>query len=88
MTIYVWSDFDCHECLDLATTKSLFRTEADYAMLAETYFSGLARDGAIYGEIFVSPDHGNRIGRCRTQIRRGLGEGITRHTSKTGSSAG
>ena len=35
----------------------LFRTEEDYARLADHYLTSLARDGAIYSEVFTSPDH-------------------------------
>ena len=80
---FVWSDFTTFmNAYDLAA--SLFRTEADYAMLAETYFSGLARDGAIYGEIFVSPDHARSAGLEPQTYVNGLGEGIRRANEQDG----
>jgi adenosine deaminase len=51
---YVWRDFaDFLKCYEVAA--SLFRTADDYALLAETYLASTAKDGAIYGEFFVSP---------------------------------
>jgi adenosine deaminase len=51
---YIWTDFaDFLKCYDVAA--SLFRTSEDYALLAETYLASIAREGAIYGEFFVSP---------------------------------
>jgi adenosine deaminase len=51
---YIWRDFaDFLKCYEVAA--SLFRTADDYALLAETYLASIARDGAIYGEFFVSP---------------------------------
>lgn len=51
---YVWRDFaDFLKCYDVAA--SLFRNAEDYALLAETYLASIAKQGAIYGEFFVSP---------------------------------
>lgn len=58
---YVWEDFTSFvKCYDAIA--SLFRTEEDYALLAEAYLTELAEAGTIYSEIIVSPDHGNTIG--------------------------
>ena len=35
----------------------LFRTEEDYADLAEDYLLSLSRQDAIYSECFISTDH-------------------------------
>ena len=55
---YVWADFSHFlKCYDAVA--ELFRTEEDYALLAEAYLTELAQAGTIYSEIIVSPDHGN-----------------------------
>ena len=49
---FVWHDFTSFlAAYDAAA--DLFRTEEDYALLAEYYLTGLARDGAIYSEVFT-----------------------------------
>ena len=53
---YVQSDFSSFlKAYDAVA--ACFRSEDDYARLAETYLTALASDGAIYSELFVSPDH-------------------------------
>ena len=74
---YVWSDFTTFlAAYDGAA--ALFRTEEDYALLAETYLSGIAAEGAIYAEIFVSPDHAERSGIGTSGYLAGLSAGIER----------
>jgi adenosine deaminase len=66
---FVWDDFTSFlAAYDAAA--DLFRTEEDYALLAETYLVSLAADGAIYSEFFTSPDHA----RSRRPVARGLYE--------------
>ena len=80
---FVWTDFTSFlAAYDAAA--SLFRTEEDYALLAETYLVSLAEDGAIYSEFFTSPDHANRAGLSPEAYTDGLGEGIRRATARTG----
>ena len=80
---FVWADFTSFlAAYDAAA--SLFRTEEDYALLAETYLVSLAEDGAIYSEFFTSPDHANRAGLSPEAYTNGLGEGIRRAKSRTG----
>ena len=80
---FVWADFTSFlAAYDAAA--SLFRTEEDYALLAETYLVSLAEDGAIYSEFFTSPDHANRAGLSPEAYTDGLGEGIRRATARTG----
>lgn len=80
---FVWADFSSFlAAYDAAA--SLFRTEEDYALLAETYLVSLAEDGAIYSEFFTSPDHANRAGLSPEAYTDGLGEGIRRATARTG----
>jgi adenosine deaminase len=80
---YVWADFTSFvKCYDAVA--SLFRTEEDYALLAEAYLTELAEAGTIYSEIIVSPDHGNTIGLGADAYLRGLAAGIEAARAKTG----
>lgn len=80
---FVWHDFTSFlAAYDFAA--GLFRTEDDYALLAEDYLTSLARDGAIYSEIFTSPDHAAKAGLSPQAYTRALGEGIARANAKTG----
>jgi adenosine deaminase len=80
---YVWEDFsDFIRCYDRVA--GLFRTEADYAALAEAYLTDLHAAGAIYSEIIVSPDHGNTIGIGADAYLRGLSAGILAAKERTG----
>lgn len=80
---FVWTDFTSFlAAYDFAA--DLFRTEDDYARLAEHYLSSLARDGAIYSEIFTSPDHADKAGLSAQAYTEALGEGIRRANAKTG----
>ncbi|WEZ84856.1 adenosine deaminase [Rhizobium sp. 32-5/1] len=80
---YVWADFTSFvKCYDAVA--SLFRTEEDYALLAEAYLTELAEAGTIYSEIIVSPDHGNTIGLGADAYLRGLAAGIEAAKAKTG----
>ncbi|MDP3895769.1 MAG: adenosine deaminase [Mesorhizobium sp.] len=80
---FVWHDFTSFlAAYDAAS--SLFRDEEDYARLTETYLSSLARDGAIYSEIFTSPDHAEKSGLSPKAYTDALGEGMLRAKAKTG----
>jgi adenosine deaminase len=80
---YVWANFsEFLKCYDAVA--ELFRTEEDYALLAETYLTELATAGTIYSEIIVSPDHGNTIGIGSDAYIRGLAAGIAAAKEKTG----
>lgn len=80
---FVWSDFTTF--LDAYDTASgLFRTPEDYALLAETYLASIAGEGAIYSEIFVSPDHAQKSGIGPSAYLEGLGEGAQRAKEATG----
>ena len=80
---FVWHDFTSFLAAYDASA-SLFRDEEDYARLTETYLSSLAREGAIYSEVFTSPDHAERSGLSPAAYTRALGEGIERARAKTG----
>ncbi|MBS3650174.1 adenosine deaminase [Pseudaminobacter sp. 19-2017] len=80
---FVWHDFTSFlEAYDFAA--DLFRSEDDYARLTEHYLTSLARDGAIYSEIFISPDHARKAGLSPQAYTDALGEGIMRARDKTG----
>ncbi len=80
---FVWDDFTSFlAAYDFSA--DLFRTEEDYAQLAEHYLTSLARDGAIYSEIFTSPDHAGKAGLSPKAYTDALGEGILRARAKTG----
>ncbi|CAH2395601.1 adenosine deaminase [Mesorhizobium ventifaucium] len=80
---FVWRDFTSFlAAYDFSS--DLFRTEEDYARLADHYLTSLARDGAIYSEIFTSPDHAGKAGLSPKAYTDALGEGMTRAKAKTG----
>lgn len=80
---FVWHDFTSFlAAYDFSS--DLFRTEEDYARLADHYLTSLARDGAIYSEIFTSPDHAKKAGLSPKAYTDALGEGMTRAKAKTG----
>jgi adenosine deaminase len=80
---FVWHDFTSFlKAYDFAA--DLFRTEDDYARLSEYYLTSLARDGAIYSEIFTSPDHAMKAGLSPQAYTDALGEGMARAKAKTG----
>jgi adenosine deaminase len=80
---FVWHDFTSFlAAYDFSA--DLFRTEDDYARLAEHYLTSLARDGAIYSEVFTSPDHARRAGLSPKAYTDALGEGMERAKAKTG----
>jgi adenosine deaminase len=80
---FVWHDFTSFlQCYDFAA--DLFRTEEDYAILTERYLTSLAREGAIYSEVFTSPDHARKAGLSPEAYTNALGEGMKRAHDKTG----
>ncbi|UVC17386.1 adenosine deaminase [Mesorhizobium onobrychidis] len=80
---FVWHDFTSFlAAYDFSS--DLFRTEEDYARLADHYLTSLARDGAIYSEIFTSPDHAGNAGLSAKAYTDALGEGMARAKAKTG----
>ena len=80
---FVWHDFTSFlAAYDFSS--DLFRTEEDYARLADHYLTSLARDGAIYSEVFTSPDHAAKAGLSPKAYTDALGEGMARAKAKTG----
>lgn len=80
---FVWHDFTSFlAAYDFSS--ALFRSEEDYARLTDHYLTSLARDGAIYSEIFTSPDHAGKSGLSPLAYTQALGEGMERARAKTG----
>lgn len=72
---YIWKDFTSFiSAYDFAA--SLFRTPEDYVELTKDYYLRIAKDGAIYGELFASPDHAKRLGCSYTTLIEAIAEGI------------
>ncbi|MBB3976520.1 adenosine deaminase [Rhizobium azooxidifex] len=80
---YVWRDFTTFLAAYDAVA-GLFRTESDYALLTETYLDGLATSGAVYSEIFVSPDHAETVGLGADAYVAGISRGIEAARARTG----
>ena len=80
---YCWQDFTSF-VQSYDATANLFRTEEDYALLAETYLTEIAGAGAIYSELIASPDQGDAVGIGADAYMRGLAEGAERARAKTG----
>lgn len=79
---FLWGDFtEFLKAYD--TAAALFRTPDDYARLAETYLDSLSAEGAIYSEIFASPDHARSAGLAPEDYIAGLAEGIERARSRS-----
>ncbi|MCP4317422.1 MAG: adenosine deaminase [Hyphomicrobiales bacterium] len=80
---FKWVDFSSFlGAYDIAA--ALFRTEEDYALLSQTYLESIAAEGAIYSEVFISPDHARIAGLSPEAYVNGLGEGIRRANSSHG----
>lgn len=58
---YVWRDFAEFLAVYDAVTAAI-RTAEDYHDITADYYRRMAAEGLIYGEVFVSPDHGARQG--------------------------
>lgn len=80
---YAWEDFTSFVA-SYDATANLFRTEEDYALLAETYLTGIAEAGAVYSELIVSPDQGDAVGIGADAYISGLAEGAGRARARTG----
>ena len=66
------------------TVANLFKTEDDYYKLAYEYLASIARDGALYSEIFISPDHAMEAGLSAQAYIDGLAAGIDAAQSEFG----
>jgi adenosine deaminase len=72
---FAYTDFlDFLETYDLAA--SVIRTGEDYRDVTYEYLAGCAREGAVYVELIVSPDHAARVGLSGEEHLEGIGRGI------------
>ncbi len=72
---YVWSDFTSFlNAYDRAS--AVFRAPDDYRWLTYDYFSRLATQGAIYGEVFGSSDHAALMGISYVDLVEAIAAGI------------
>ena len=72
---YIWSDFTTFlNAYDRAS--SVFRAPEDYSLLTYDVYSRLAEQGAIYGEVFASPDHAALMGLTYEELIDAMAEGI------------
>lgn len=80
---YVWHDFTSFlNCYDEAA--SVFREPEDYRLLAYDHYSRLASQGAIYGEVFGSPDHAGLMGISYIELVDAIAAGINDARSEHG----
>lgn len=80
---YIWSDFTTFlNAYDRAS--ALFRTPDDYRLLAYDYFSRLAEQGAIYGEVFGSSDHAAQMGIGYRDLVEAISAGINDAKAQSG----
>ncbi len=72
---YLWTDFlQFLSCYDKAS--SVIRTCDDYRDIAYTYLLSAAKEGAIYVEMFTSPDHAADVGVSYQEMNAGIAQGI------------
>ena len=72
---FKWVDFlDFLRTYDLAA--SVIRTWQDYRDITYEYLMGCAREGAIYVELIVSPDHAAAVGLPAAEHYAAIAEGI------------
>ena len=62
----------------------LFRTPEDFSDLSYAHYTSIARDGAIYAEIFLSPDQADSAGLSYADYLTGLADGLARASAETG----
>jgi adenosine deaminase len=74
---YVWHDFTSF-LFAYDNAAALFRSEEDYALLAQTYLAELAAAHCLYSELFVSPDHARSAGLSPDAYVAAIAEGIVR----------
>ena len=80
---YVWHDFSSFIAC-YAAIANVFRSEDDFAALAETYLTELSDAGAIYSELFISPEQGLAAGLSKDGYMRAISAGVMAAREKTG----
>ncbi len=80
---YVWHNFASFlNCYD--TASQVFREPEDYRLLAYDYYSRLADQNAIYGEVFASPDHAAGVGIDYSDLINAISDGIDDAQAESG----
>jgi adenosine deaminase len=80
---YAWHDFTSFLAAYDASAAVLRRAE-DYAELMDAYLRACAAEGAIYVEVFDSPDHAATVGLSYAEQIAGLAAGIDRARAACG----
>ena len=80
---YHWHNFASF-LFTYSRVSSVFRGRDDFRDLAFDHFTAIARDGAIYGEIFIAPDIAAEHGVSYRDYIDGLNEGIAEAEAATG----
>jgi adenosine deaminase len=80
---YIWHDFSSFIAC-YAAIANVFRSEEDFAALAEAYLTELAAADTIYAELFVSPEQGLAAGLSKDGYMRAMTAGIEAARDKTG----
>jgi adenosine deaminase len=80
---FAWVDFlDFLRTYDRAAT--VIRTVEDYRDVTYEYLVSCAREGAIYVELLVSPDHAAEVGLPAAEQHAGVAQGIDDARAETG----
>jgi adenosine deaminase len=80
---FAWVDFlDFLRTYDRAAT--VIRTAEDYRDVTYEYLVSCAREGAIYVELLVSPDHAAQVGLPAAEQHAGVAQGIDDARAQTG----
>ena len=80
---FIWHDFTSFlNAYDQAS--AVFRTPEDFRDLTFTHFTSIAAEGAIYGEVFISCDHGFASGLSYADYVGGMAQGIIDAEAETG----
>lgn len=80
---YIWHDFTSFlNAYDRAA--AMFVSAEDYAEMAYDYFNRCAKEGMIYGEVFISADHAENAGLTYIAYVEALAEGINRAKAESG----
>lgn len=62
----------------------VIRSEEDYSDLTREYLTSIAKEGAIYSELIVSPDHGKHQGLSYTALLEAIADGVQKAKQETG----
>jgi adenosine deaminase len=81
---FAWHDFaDCVTRVYDAVASTV-RTVQDYEDIAHDYLVRCAKEGCIYVELIISPDHAARMGMGYKDMVDGIARGIDRARAETG----